>query len=236
MKSLISIVIPAYNHAEDLRLALQSILTQTYKEYEVIVVNDGSVDHTSQVIAKMEPTFKERNLPFLAISQTNQGAQHARNRGFKEAKGDLVIFWDADVVAHPQLLEKMLAALAANPEASYAYSSFIYGKKKFKLWPFDAEKLKTMPYIHSTSLVRKKHFPGWDTRIARLQDWDVWLTMLAKGQTGIWVDDFLFTVKTEHGTMSEWLPKFLYKIPWLKRVKKYNDAMAVIKKKHQLDT
>lgn len=235
MASLISIIIPAYNHAEDLRLALQSILTQTYKDYEVIVVNDGSVDHTAQVLQSMEGTFKDRGIPFTAISQTNQGAQHARNRGFREAKGAFVIFWDADVVAHPQLLAKMVAALEEHPEASYAYSSFIYGKKKFKLWPFDADKLRQQPYIHSTSLVRKKQFPGWDTRIKRLQDWDVWLTMLEKGQTGVWVDEFLFTVKTEHGTMSEWLPKFLYNIPWLARVKKYNEAMAVVKKKHKIE-
>lgn len=234
MKNLISIVIPAYNQAENLRHALQSILTQTYKVYEVIVVNDGSMDHTAEVIRQMEDTFKERGVRFVSISQTNQGAQHARNRGFREANGEFVIFWDADVVAHPHLLEKMYFALETNPEASYAYSSFIWGKKKFKLWEFDAEKLQQQPYIHSTTLVRTRHFPGWDTRIKRLQDWDVWLTMLQRGQRGVFVDDILFTVKTDRGTMSEWLPKVVYKLPWLPKVKQYQKAVEVVKKKHKL--
>lgn len=234
MKNLISIIVPAYNHAEELRQALQSILLQTYKAYELIVVNDGSMDHTAQVIQSMEEGFHDRSISFTVISQSNQGAQHARNRGLREAKGEFVIFWDADVVAHPQLLEKLYTALETNPEASYAYCSFVWGKKKFKLWEFDADKLRKQPYIHSTSLVRAKHFPGWDTRIARLQDWDVWLTMLEKGRQGIFVDEVLFTVKTERGTMSSWLPKALYNIPWLKQVKQYNKAVEAIKKKHNL--
>lgn len=243
-KHLISIIIPAYNQAEEIVAVLASILSQTYKNYEVIIVNDGSTDSTALVLEKLKHKFWEKEIRCKIIQQNNQGANAARNRGAEEAKGQYIIFWDADIVAAPEMLEKMHDALQNNPQApqdkpigqaSYAYSSFIHGKKKFKLWPFDAEKLKQMPYIHSTSLIRYEQFVPWDTEIKRLQDWDLWLTLLKQGRTGVWVPEFLFTVQTAHGTISHWLPKFAYKLmPWLKEVKKYKEAVEAIKIKHKL--
>jgi len=236
LNQLISIIIPAYNKSEELRVSLASLLSQTYKNYEVIIVNDGSTDNTAHIIEEFKDKFWSRKIRFKIILQNNQGANAARNRGFVERRGDFVIFWDADVVAAPAMLEQMLQALQENPEKSYAYSSFVYGKKKFKLWEFSAEKLCHMPFIHTTSLVRAKDFPGWDKRILRLQDWDVWLTMLERGQIGVWVPEFLFTVLTTHGTMSSWLPKIVYRLSFLKlaKVEKYKEAVGVILKKHKL--
>jgi hypothetical protein len=128
----------------------------------------------------------------------------------------------------------MLKTLRNNPRVSYVYSSFKYGSKTFKLWPFNANKLKKIPYIHTTSLIRQKHFPGFDEKIKRLQDWDLWLTMLKQGYIGIWIDKILFKVHTG-GTMSGWLPSFIYKVmPFLPSVKKYKQAVEIIKKKHNL--
>jgi hypothetical protein len=128
----------------------------------------------------------------------------------------------------------MLETLKRNPHAAYGYCSFSFGWKKFKLWPFDADKLKHMPYIHTTSLMRRSIFPGFDESIKRLQDWDLWLTLLEQGHSGIWLRQYLFTVKTG-GTMSQWLPKFF--VRYFKRHKKtqtYLTAVEVIKKKHHL--
>jgi len=233
--TLISIIIPIYNQAEEITAALASILSQTYKNYEIIIVNDGSTDNTAIVLEELKRKFWQRKIRCKIVQQNNQGANAARNRGAEEAQGEYIIFWDADVVAAPVMLEKMRQALSDNLTASYAYSSFIYGKKKFKLWPFDAEKLRQLPCIHSTSLIRREHAPRWDQNIKRLQDWDLWLTMLKKGYTGVWIPEFLFTVQTKHGTMSHWLPRFAYKLmPWMKEVKKYKEAVAIIKHKHQI--
>jgi glycosyltransferase involved in cell wall biosynthesis len=236
MSDLISVIIPAYNKSEELRASLASLLSQTYKNYEVIIVNDGSTDNTAHIIDEFKDTFWRRKIRFKIILQNNQGSNAARNRGLLERRGDLLIFWDADVVAAPNMLASMQDALAAHPEKSYAYSSFIYGKKKFKLWEFSSEKLRQMPFIHTTSLTRTGDFPGWDKRIRRLQDWDVWLTMLEKGQTGVWVPEFLFTVLTEHGAISSWLPKIVYRLPFVKlaKVEEYKEAVEVIRKKHKL--
>lgn len=230
--NLISIIIPVYNQAQELKKCLESILMQSHKDYEIIIVNDGSTDDTANVISEMQNKFRGKR--FKVITQKNQGSNPARNRGFHESCGNYIISWDADVVGKPNMLEKMVKALENNPKASYAYSSFIFGWKKFKLWEFDADKLCEMPYIHSTSLIRREHFSGWDENIKRLQDWDVWLTMLEKGCKGVWIPEYLFTVLTKSGTISQWIPKIFYKLPWLKSVKKYKEAESIIRKKHGL--
>ena len=242
---MISIVIPVYNQADKIGKCLKSILDQTYANVEVVIVNDGSVDNIGEVVREYEAQFEEHNpTPILArgrpgfkvINQENHGANHARNRGESEASGEYVIFCDADVVMRPDMLETMLNALEETPQASYVYSSFYWGKKLFKLWPFDPEKLKQMPCIHTTSLMRRGHFQGFDMKIRRFQDWDLFLTMLESGYRGMWIDKPLFTVATDgFQSMSSWLPSFAYKyLKFLPAVKKYNRAISLVKEKHKL--
>ena len=229
---MISIIIPVYNQAEKLKQCLESIKNQSYDNYEIIIVNDGSSDNVNEIIDKYKPIFTYKLYYF---EQENKGSNPARNRGAKIAKGEYLLFCDADIIMKPEMLKIMLDALRNNPKASYAYSSFKYGCKIFKLWPFNAEKLKQMPYIHTTSLMCKERFPGFDESIKRLQDWDLWLTMLEQGHSGIWIDKVLFTIKGGGYTMSSWLPSFAYKLfPFLPSVKKYNEAVKIIKEKYKL--
>src|ERR1700687_1983449 len=100
-KPTVSGVIPAYNTAEFLGEALDSVLAQTYKPFEVIVVDDGSEDETSQVVAawagKVTCMHKERG-----------GPASARNMGVRGAKGEWIAFLDADDMWMPQLLENLV--------------------------------------------------------------------------------------------------------------------------------
>lgn len=225
-KPLVSIIIPVYNAESTLEQCLESIFSQTYSVIEVIAVNDGSTDGSAQVLEKYRSRIK-------IITQENSGAPVARNRGAEVATGEYVLFCDADIVLAPQAIEVMQKALDQNPKSGYAYSSFRFGGKLFSLWPFDADRLKQMPYIHTTSLIRRKLFPGFDQSLRRFQDWDLWLTLLESGHEGVWIDEVLFTVKSG-GTMSSWLPSWAYHIPWLPAVKKYKSAMQTIKHKHHL--
>ena len=235
---MISIIIPVYNQADKIRKCLNSILSQTYKNYEVIIVNDGSRDNVEKVFDEYKTKFQISSFKFQVVSQENKGAPAARNAGWRQSRGEYLFFCDADAVLAPEALATMLDALNNHPEASYAYSSFLWGKKLFKLWPFDADKLRQMPYIHTMSLIRREHFPpgGWDESIKKLQDWDLWLTMLEQRHKGVWIDKILFTV-SPGGTISSWLPSPAYKLlPFLPSVKKYRRAMEIIKKKHKLNS
>jgi glycosyltransferase involved in cell wall biosynthesis len=232
---MISIIIPVYNGEKTLIETVESIEKQSYRDFEVFIINDGSTDKTRKVFEKYANENKFEN-NYYFINQSNKGAPAARNRGFKDSRGQHLFFCDADAVLKPRALEKMLYTLESNPTASYCYSSFLWGRKTFKLWPFDPEKLKEMPYIHSMSLIRREHFPesGWDESIKKLQDWDLWLTMLENGYYGVYIDEVLFKVKPG-GTISSWLPAFAYKyFKFLPAVKKYNRAVKIIKEKHNL--
>lgn len=231
----ISVVIPTYQHAGTLVECLDSVFAQTYKDLEVIVVDDGSTDHTQEVL---KPYQNRATI----IHQENRGSNPARNRGLQESTGEFIIFLDADVTMEKEMIEKLIDALRRHPEASIAYSGFRFGWKTFAGVPFDPSMLKKMNYIHTSSLVRKADFPGFDEQIRRLQDWDVWLTMIEQGKRAVLVPEVLFSVKI-HGasrTGSSWLPSFMYKIPWHLigwrplQIQKYEDAREILKSKHHL--
>lgn len=107
--SLVSVVIPTYNHARFVRDAVDGALAQTNCRVEVLVVNDGSTDDTRDVLA----TYGDR---IRAIHQVNQGLSAARNTGIRHATGEWVSFLDSDDFWHPQKTERQLAAIASAPE------------------------------------------------------------------------------------------------------------------------
>lgn len=241
---MISIIIPTYQHSNMILNTLESILNQTHQDFEVIIVNDGSTDKTKELLNDyLTKLSKENQQRIKIIHQERRGANAARNRGWQESRGDFLFFCDADVVLRKDALEKMIKTLEAHPEASYAYSSFKFGWKIFPLWPFNAEKLKKIPYISINSLIRREHFPGFDENLKKFQDWDLWLTMLEKGWIGIYIPEVLFTAKPRKIGISFWLPTFVYKIPWHifpfkffkpKAIKDYEEGMKIIKEKHGL--
>lgn len=230
---MISVIIPCYDHAWALGDCLRSVFAQTEKDLEVIVIDDGSTDDLDSALAP----WKDR-LRFFR--QINMGGPSARNRGFKESQGDLVIFCDADVILRPDAFAKLRSALETHPASAYAYGSFRFGWKRFGLRAFDAAALKRENFIHTTSLIRRNAFPGFDETLKRFQDWDLWLTMEERGARGVWVPEELFRVQASPGRISQWLPKFLHRVPWKRlhwrptAVASYDAAADIIKKKHHL--
>lgn len=224
---MISIIIPAYNAGKILQKTIDSILSQSYKNWEVIVVLDGIDNEIKTLLGAKYPIIK-------VLEQEHKGANSARNYGARVAKGEYLFFCDADIVLKKDVLKKLKNALDKNFNASYAYCSFLHGFKKIKSRPFNDKELKIRNYISTMSLIRAKDFIGFDENIEKFQDWDLWLTMLEQGKKGIFINEVLFYAKPSRYGKSQWLPKILYHIPWLRAVKKYNQALAIIKKKHNL--
>ncbi|HJV33397.1 MAG TPA: glycosyltransferase family A protein [Patescibacteria group bacterium] len=233
--SRISVIIPCYNHASTIGRTLEALFAQTHRDLEIVVVDDGSTDDLDRALKPYRGRFR-------LVRQENRGGPSARNRGFRESSGELVLFSDADIVWRPDALSKLAAALAAHPEAAYAYASFRFGWKLFRLWPFDAERLKKHNYMQTGSLIRRERFPGFDESLKRFQDWDLWLTMLERGDVGVWVPEVLCRVLTKRRNISSWMPKIVYRVPWKrlgwmpKRIRAYEEAAAVVRKKHHLQT
>lgn len=104
---LISVIVPVYNAEEYLRDCINSILSQTFKNFEVILVNDGSSDNSGEICDK----YSRLDSRVQVIHQENQGAASARNAGIKISKGDYICFVDADDLIHSQMLEILLNAI-----------------------------------------------------------------------------------------------------------------------------
>jgi hypothetical protein len=109
-----SVVIPTYNHAHYVGDAIQSVLDQTYDNYEIIVVDDGSQDNTHQIVADFGNQVRY-------IWQENQGLSAARNTGIRAAEGELIGLLDADDLYEPDFLSTLAFTLEANPSADAVY-------------------------------------------------------------------------------------------------------------------
>jgi glycosyltransferase involved in cell wall biosynthesis len=116
--ALVSVVIPTYNRAYCIERTLDSVIAQTHRDLEVLVVDDGSTDGSAELIQRVyghEPRIR-------LITQVNQGVSAARNTGLTAARGDFVALLDSDDVWHPWKIEAQLACLAAVPEAGMVWT------------------------------------------------------------------------------------------------------------------
>ena len=102
MKPLISVVIPTYNREKFIKNTIESVLNQTYQDFEIVVVDDGSTDNTKDVVA----SIKDKRIRY--IYQENKGAQAARNKGLNNAKGNFISFLDCADTWYPTFIEKCL--------------------------------------------------------------------------------------------------------------------------------
>lgn len=226
----VSVIIPVYNHATELSCLLNSLEKQIMKPQEIIAVDDGSEDNIQEAIAP----FRDK---IIFLEQENRGASSARNKGACLARGDFLIFVDADLVPRNDMISRMRKVLDENRDAAFAYSSFYYGFKKFPCFEFDLEKLKSTPYIHTTSMIRRQWFFGFDESLKRFQDWDLFLTIALKGGKGCFIDEYLFKVKPRKSGISRWFPGFFLKTLFLKKletVRNYNEARDAVLLKHGL--
>jgi len=110
--ALVSVIIPCYNQAQFLAEAIESVLAQTYREIEIVVVDDGSPDDTREVVSRY-PGVRY-------VRQENQGLAGARNTGFKQSKGEYVVFLDADDHLTPNAIESHLSCFAEHSETGFA--------------------------------------------------------------------------------------------------------------------
>lgn len=110
---LVSVIIPSYNVQEYIKKSVLSVLSQTFQDFEILIVNDGSTDNTLGVIEK---NFSDTRIK--VISQENQGLAGARNSGIKNAQGKFVALLDADDEWLPQKLETQIKQIKNNPQIS----------------------------------------------------------------------------------------------------------------------
>ena len=183
--------------------------------------------------------FQKYSLPSIRMNDPYEvfiedyegGACQKRNSGAAKCTQPYVLFVDDDTVLAGDCIPKMLALLQSRPDLGYAYSNYIgYSWPGIEhpngpnyvmtSRPFDDSVLRYANFIDTTSLVRRSVFPGFDPAIKRLQDWDLWLTMLGQGVRGGYINDVLFFKFTIDQGISATVP--------------IEESTKIIRQKHRL--
>lgn len=147
----------------------------------------------------MEAQTYEHIEIIVEVDEKAEGAPKMRNRGFKKAKGEFVLFSDNDLEWKPEAVSVLYKSLRENPNKAYAYSSYTIEGKLVGHQEFSSHDLWKWNYISTMSLIRRNDFPGFDESIKRFQDWDLWLTLLGKGKEGVFCGKCLFSTKWRDG-------------------------------------
>ncbi|MBN1308421.1 MAG: glycosyltransferase family 2 protein [Chitinispirillaceae bacterium] len=196
---LVSVVVPTYNRAEVLPRAVGSVLSQTYRNIECIIVNDGSTDATEEAVALIVDS-RVRSIRF----PENRGGGAARNAGIAEARGEFVAFCDDDDVWLPSKLTVQIDCMT-NQDVDISYTAvrkMYWGKglrrDRFQATPGSGVLKAIMAdnFIGSTSsvVVRKSIIDlvgGFDPYLPALQDWDLYMRLIAAGARVRGLDDVL---------------------------------------------
>jgi glycosyltransferase involved in cell wall biosynthesis len=180
----VSVVIPAYNHGRFLAEALDSVRKQTFRDFNVVVVDDGSTDNTAEVVAAFAPEVRY-------VHQQNAGPSGARNTGIRHTTGEYVAFLDADDTWMPEKLALQVAYLDVHPEAGLVFTKVLVMSEagqplytyphRYRYRRREFERLLLWPYgSMNVVMVRRVCFEKlglFDESLRAGEDWDMWLRM-----------------------------------------------------------
>lgn len=182
-KPLISVIVPCFNDGKYIQECLNSIHEQAYANYEIIVINDGSTEiSTNEIISKI-------NHPKIIVLQTkNQGPSNARNQAIRSSNGKYILPLDADNKVGETFISKAIDLLEKNSETKVVNCNIVFfgGKKGIQVFPnFTIEKLICENIIECASVYRRSDFDqtiGYNPNMKEgFEDWDFWLSLLENG-------------------------------------------------------
>jgi glycosyltransferase involved in cell wall biosynthesis len=191
-KNLVSVVIPTYNTSNFLIKAIQSVINQTYKNWELIIVDDGSTDQTRQIVEE----FQKKDSRIKYFFQNNKGQGAARNLGIKNANGVYIAFLDSDDEFFENKLERVMSYFVKDKNIAFIYSDAsiigdnLYQKRRSEVvTPYSGEiykKLLFNNFITTSTVVVKKEvlqncglFDESDL-LRNFEDYDLWLRIAKK--------------------------------------------------------
>ncbi|TAK13057.1 MAG: glycosyltransferase family 2 protein [Anaerolineae bacterium] len=180
MTPVVTVLMSVYNSAATVGATVESILAQTFADFEFLIVDDASTDESAQVLAGYDD-------PRLRIvrNERNLGLTASLNRGLEMAQGTFIARMDADDVSRPRRLAKQVAYLNANPDVGMVGSWVQTIGERNEVWRYPtrhedirAEMLFNAVHVHSTVMLRRevleKHNLHYDERLLRAQDYDLW--------------------------------------------------------------
>jgi glycosyltransferase involved in cell wall biosynthesis len=199
----VSVVIPCYNQGAFVDETINSVLAQTWQDFEIIIVNDGSTD--SFTVKHLQ----QLNFPKTQVLHTdNQGLSSARNNGIREAQGEYILPLDADDRIGPTYLEQAVRLLDADPELGIVYcKARFFGDRnsEWQLPEYSLEEMLLNNIIFCTSFFRRADWEevgGFDpAMIYGWEDYDFWLSLIERGRLVKRIPEILFYYRIRSNSM-----------------------------------
>jgi glycosyltransferase involved in cell wall biosynthesis len=183
---MISIVTTTYNYSEYINEAVSSILKQTYKDFEYIIVDDGSTDQTEYVVLN----FNDPRIRYIKIN--HQGRSAALNFALKQARYEIIALMDADDISHPQRIEKEIEKLKNENQIVFCDAAYFINNKitYINRSPKNYLELKSKILLHghlnnSSALFYKRYIMenfGYDESLIAYEDYDLWMRLFVKSE------------------------------------------------------
>jgi glycosyltransferase involved in cell wall biosynthesis len=214
----VSVVIPVHNGEKYLAQAIESVLAQTYRDFELLIVDDGSMDRSAEIIR----AYTERDLRVRCLSQKNRGVAAAGNRGLQEATNEWVARLDADDVFLPGKLERQVGFLRRNPDARIVGTlacfinqagrplGLVGTEGPFTRAEYDRLVRRNRPiyFVNSSTLMHRETvlaMGGYRDAFAPAEDVDLWIRMAESGHLMLKIPEplLLYRMHGESLTMTQ---------------------------------
>ena len=198
---LVSVIIPCYNLSEFLPEAVESVVKQTFTDWECIIVDDGSTDNTRKVALSLQKRYPGRRIWYF--EKQNEGVAIARNFGISKARGKYILPLDADDMIEPTFLEKAVKILETEQDISIVYCDVVHFGAESRIYPscnWNALLEVNMNYLVSSSLYRKivwDKVGGYKSNIG-YEDWEFWVNAIEKGFKGKRIPEVLYLYRVRN--------------------------------------
>lgn len=214
----VSIIMGIFNCSSTLPEAIDSILSQTYENWELIMCDDGSNDNTYEIANKYRQMYKDKIV--LIRNEFNKGLNYTLNHCLKYVTGDYVARMDGDDISLPNRFEEEVKFLDENPKYSIVSTPMIYFDESgiFRVgkggWePQITSFAKGTPFCHAPCMVKKEAYinvDGYTVKKSRLrvEDWDLWIRMYEKGYRGYVLETPLYKMRDDRAAYSRRKFKF----------------------------
>ena len=206
----LTVIVPLYNHRDDVVNALGSLLRSTRLDWEVVIVDDASTDGGGDVVADWMAACPDR-ASRLVRHDINRGLAGARNTGIEQARAERLLMLDADNELRPIAMARLMEAIDGDPEASFAYGimerfSSDGPEGLVSCYGWDPERFRSGNYIDAFSLIRRDALLAMngytsDQRLYGWEDYDLWVRMAEAGHHGVFIPEIIARYRVGHSSM-----------------------------------
>lgn len=220
MSVRVSVLMGIYNCAKTLPEAIDSILAQTYTDWELVLCDDGSVDNTYAVAESYRQRFPKKII--LLQNERNMGLNYTLNRCLSQANGEFIARMDGDDLCSADRFEKEIRALETHPEIAVVSTNMTYfdeagtwGQGHAIPFPTKYHFMRGTPFCHAPCMMRRAalvEIGGYtdDPKFLRVEDYDLWVKLYAAGYRGMNLDEPLYQMRDDRNAANR--RKFHYRI------------------------